>query len=210
MSPTLWNTAALRHTTRALHSLACTLSRSHDSSRHKLTILAHLQRGRRKSGLANLAKHFQNPEIGARPKHRKASGSPSAGEKETTRDLTSLANPWFRAIPRLRVTLTIRQHRLRAKTLNDAQAPSNQPNLNQGNAAVDHITFAVVPQPSPTSLRTTQTGAHPQRGYAQRAPNDSAGCREKLLQWLSVTNGELGSLRDCSASQAGSPGHGQS
>jgi hypothetical protein len=53
------------------------------------------------------------------------------------------------------------------------------------------ITFAVVPQPSPASLRTPTTGAHPQRGYAQRAPNDSTGCRGKHLQRLPVTNGLL-------------------
>src|SRR5690606_15499985 len=42
--------------------------------------------------------------------------------------------------------------------------------------------------------RTTSTGAYLQRGYARRAPNDSARSRRKRSQRLSVTNGELGRL----------------
>lgn len=43
-------------------------------------------------------------------------------------------------------------------------------------------TLAVVPQPSPTSLNTTPTGALPRRGCALRAPNDIARCRQERSQ----------------------------
>ena len=116
MSPPPWNTAALRHTTRALHSLACTLSRSHDNSRHKLTILAHPQRGRRKSGLANLPKHFQNPKIGARPRQQNPFNLPSAGESKRLKTSTSRPTAAARA-PNSASPLTIRKHRLRGPNL---------------------------------------------------------------------------------------------
>src|SRR5690606_27375375 len=80
---------------------------------------------------------------------------------------------------------------------NGASVPSRQKSSKR-QADEGPITFAVVPQPSPIGLRSTQTGAYPQRGYAQRAPSDSARGRQKLPQRLSVTNGVLGSpLRQC-------------
>jgi hypothetical protein len=42
-----------------------------------------------------------------------------------------------------------------------------------------------------TTARMITTGAHPQRGYAQRAPSDSARSRRRRPQRLSVTNGKL-------------------
>ncbi len=140
MSPRLWTTKAHQGRNSSLAVLAHTPSRSRDNSRHKLTILAQTQRGRRKYGHANLPKRLENQKIGARPNGESLSSPPSAGASNDSIAQRSQTR-WLRAIPSsasLSQSGNIASAGPTLKTLRQPR-PLNQ-TFNEGKAAVGHIT----------------------------------------------------------------------
>jgi len=145
ISPRPWTTKARQAATRASWSSRTRSREAATNCWHKLTILAQTERGRRKSGHANLPKHRRNRKIGARSRRRKHFRPPNAGEKK---QLATSAVSRIDSCARYQTPRHSNNQATslaRAQSSNVAQASSTQPNLEEGKAAVGHITTAVVP-----------------------------------------------------------------